>query len=116
MYPANSTQTSTGSNPFQTLLAGQHYLASSSAFRDVGTASGMSSTLTNEIRVRTTDPPQILAGPITTTTTLSPLAVRDTNTFDLGYPSAIAVVWFVVVVGFVVLFNVLFRRRERLEY
>ena len=38
------------------------------------------------------------------------------NTFDLGYPSAIAVVWFLVVVGFVVLFNVLFRRRERLEY
>jgi len=38
------------------------------------------------------------------------------NTFDLGYPSAIAVVWFFVVVGFVVFFNLLFRRRERLEY
>jgi ABC-type sugar transport system permease subunit len=38
------------------------------------------------------------------------------NSFDLGYPSAIAVVWFVVVVAFVALFNRLFKQKDRLEY
>jgi multiple sugar transport system permease protein/raffinose/stachyose/melibiose transport system permease protein len=38
------------------------------------------------------------------------------NTFDLGYPSAIAVVWFVVVIGFVLFFNRVFKQKERLEY
>jgi multiple sugar transport system permease protein/raffinose/stachyose/melibiose transport system permease protein len=58
-------------------------------------------------------------GPLWATETVSTYVYKrafNWNTFDLGYPSAIAVVWFVVVVAFVVLFNVLFRRRERLEY
>ena len=38
------------------------------------------------------------------------------STFDLGYPSAIAVVWFVVVIAFVIFFNLVFRQKDRLEY
>ena len=58
-------------------------------------------------------------GPMWSTETVSTYVYKrafNWNTFDLGYPSAIAVVWFFVVVGFVVFFNLLFRRRERLEY
>jgi multiple sugar transport system permease protein/raffinose/stachyose/melibiose transport system permease protein len=58
-------------------------------------------------------------GPMWATETVSTYVYKrafNWNTFDLGYPSAIAVVWFFVVVGFVVFFNLLFRRRERLEY
>jgi len=58
-------------------------------------------------------------GPVWSTETVSTYVYKrafNWNTFDLGYPSAIAVVWFFVVVGFVVLFNVLFRSRERMEY
>ncbi len=38
------------------------------------------------------------------------------STFDLGYPSTIAVVWFVIVLAGVLLLNRLFRRQDRLEY
>jgi ABC-type sugar transport system permease subunit len=58
-------------------------------------------------------------GPVWSTETVSTYVYKrafNWNTFDLGYPSAIAVVWFLVVIGFVIFFNVLFRRRERLEY
>jgi multiple sugar transport system permease protein/raffinose/stachyose/melibiose transport system permease protein len=58
-------------------------------------------------------------GPMWATETVSTYVYKrafNWNTFDLGYPSAIAVVWFFVVVGFVIFFNLLFRRRERLEY
>ena len=58
-------------------------------------------------------------GPMWATETVSTYVYKrafNWNTFDLGYPSAIAVVWFFVVVGFVVFFNLMFRRRERLEY
>lgn len=58
-------------------------------------------------------------GPVWSTETVSTYVYKrafNWNTFDLGYPSAIAVVWFLVVIGFVIFFNVAFRRRERLEY
>ena len=58
-------------------------------------------------------------GPVWATETVSTYVYKrafNWNTFDLGYPSAIAVVWFFVVVGFVLLFNFLFRSRERMEY
>jgi len=58
-------------------------------------------------------------GPVWSTETVSTYVYKrafNWNTFDLGYPSAIAVVWFLVVIGFVVGLNLLFRRRERLEY
>lgn len=38
------------------------------------------------------------------------------STFDLGYPSAIAIVWFVIVLAGVLLLTFLFRQRDRLEY
>jgi ABC-type sugar transport system permease subunit len=38
------------------------------------------------------------------------------NTFDLGYPSTIAALWFVVVLAFVLLLTGLFRQRDRIEY
>ena len=38
------------------------------------------------------------------------------NTFDLGYPSAVAAVWFVVVLALVLVLTWLFRQRDKLEY
>ena len=38
------------------------------------------------------------------------------NTFDLGYPSAIAVVWFVIVMVGVLALTFLFRQRGKVEY
>jgi ABC-type sugar transport system permease subunit len=58
-------------------------------------------------------------GPVWSTETVSTYVYKrafNWNTFDLGYPSAIAVLWFLVVVGFVMLFNTLFKQRDRLEY
>lgn len=58
-------------------------------------------------------------GPVWSTETVSTYVYKrafNWNTFDLGYPSAIAVVWFVVVIAFVMTFNVVFKQKERLEY
>ena len=58
-------------------------------------------------------------GPMWSTETVSTYVYKrafNWNTFDLGYPSAIAVVWFLVVVVFVFGFNRLLRQKERLEY
>jgi len=38
------------------------------------------------------------------------------NTFDLGYPSAIAVLWSVMIVLFVAVMTRLLRSRDRLEF
>jgi ABC-type sugar transport system permease subunit len=40
----------------------------------------------------------------------------DWNTFDLGYPSAIAVLWFLIILAFVVLMTQLLRQRSKLEF
>jgi ABC-type sugar transport system permease subunit len=58
-------------------------------------------------------------GPVWSTETVSTYVYKrafNWNTFDLGYPSAVAVVWFLVVVGFVLFFNLVFKPKERLEY
>jgi ABC-type sugar transport system permease subunit len=58
-------------------------------------------------------------GPLWSTETVSTYVYKrafDWNTFDLGYPSAIAVLWFLIIIGFVVVINTLFRQRERLEF
>jgi ABC-type sugar transport system permease subunit len=58
-------------------------------------------------------------GPLWATETVSTYVYKrafNWNTFDLAYPSAIAVVWFLIVVAFVLLFQRLFGQRERLEY
>jgi ABC-type sugar transport system permease subunit len=58
-------------------------------------------------------------GPLWSTETVSTYVYKrafEWNTFDLGYPSAIASVWFVVVLAFVLALSALFRQRDRLEY
>jgi len=58
-------------------------------------------------------------GPLWSTETVSTYVYKrafEWNTFDLGYPSAVAVVWFVVVIGCVLLLSWAFRQRDRLEY
>ena len=58
-------------------------------------------------------------GPLWSTETVSTYVYKrafDWNTFDLGYPSAIAVLWFVIIIGFVVLMTRLLRQRDRLEF
>jgi len=40
----------------------------------------------------------------------------DWNTFDLGYPSAVAVLWFAMILAFVALLISLLRQRDKMEY
>ena len=58
-------------------------------------------------------------GPLWSTETVSTYLYKrafEWSTFDLGYPSTIAVVWFVIVLAGVLGLTWLFRTRERLEY
>jgi ABC-type sugar transport system permease subunit len=58
-------------------------------------------------------------GPLWSTETVSTYVYKrafEWSTFDLGYPSAIATVWFVIVLGAVLTLTYAFRLRERLEY
>ncbi len=58
-------------------------------------------------------------GPLWATETVSTYVYKrafNWNTFDLGYPSAIAAVWFGVVCAAVLLLNRVFKSKERLEY
>src|SRR5881394_3575228 len=58
-------------------------------------------------------------GPLWSTETVSTYVYKrafEWNTFDLGYPSAIAVLWFVIILAFVVLMTRLLRQRDRLEF
>ena len=58
-------------------------------------------------------------GPLWATETVSTYVYKrafNWNTFDLGYPSAIAAVWFGVVCASVLVLNRLFASRERLEF
>jgi ABC-type sugar transport system permease subunit len=58
-------------------------------------------------------------GPLWSTETVSTYVYKrafEWSTFDLGYPSAIAVVWFVVVIAFVLALSWAFRQRDKLEY
>jgi len=58
-------------------------------------------------------------GPLWATETVSTYVYKrafEWNTFDLGYPSTIATIWFAIVLGGVLLLTWLFRQRDRLEY
>jgi len=58
-------------------------------------------------------------GPLWSTETVSTYVYKRAfawSTFDLGYPSAVAVVWFVVIMVFVLLLTWWSRQRGRLEY
>jgi ABC-type sugar transport system permease subunit len=58
-------------------------------------------------------------GPLWSTETVSTYVYKrafEWSTFDLGYPSAVATAWFVVVLVFVLGLTGLFRQRDKLEY
>ncbi|HZS84968.1 MAG TPA: sugar ABC transporter permease [Stellaceae bacterium] len=58
-------------------------------------------------------------GPLWSTETVSTYVYKrafDWNTFDLGYPSAIAVLWFAIILAFVVVMTRLLRQRDRIEF
>lgn len=58
-------------------------------------------------------------GPLWSTETVSTYVYKrafEWSTFDLGYPSAIATVWFVIVMSFVGVLTWLVRRQQKLEY
>jgi hypothetical protein len=69
---------------FQTVAYAQRYLASGSAYRNAGTTN-INADLLGSLRQRTTYPPLLLTNDITTDTTLTPQAQRDTDAPDLGY-------------------------------
>jgi ABC-type sugar transport system permease subunit len=58
-------------------------------------------------------------GPLWSTETVSTYIYKrafDWGTFDLGYPSAIAVVWFLIALILTIIMSWLLRQREKLEY
>jgi ABC-type sugar transport system permease subunit len=58
-------------------------------------------------------------GPLWSTETVSTYVYKrafEWNTFDLGYPSAIAVLWFIIILVFVAMMTRLLRQRDRLEF
>ena len=58
-------------------------------------------------------------GPLWSTETVSTYVYKrafEWNTFDLGYPSAIAVLWFIIILAFVAIMTRWLRRRDRLEF
>ncbi|MCY4589929.1 MAG: sugar ABC transporter permease [Alphaproteobacteria bacterium] len=58
-------------------------------------------------------------GPMWSTETVSTYVYKrafEWNTFDLGYPSTVAAIWFIVVLCCVLGLTWLFRQRDRLEY
>ena len=58
-------------------------------------------------------------GPLWSTETVSTYVYKRAfgwNTFDLGYPSAIAVLWSIMILAFVVLITRFFRQRDKLEF
>jgi multiple sugar transport system permease protein/raffinose/stachyose/melibiose transport system permease protein len=58
-------------------------------------------------------------GPLWSTETVSTYVYKrafEWSTFDLGYPSAIATVWFAIVMTFVGVLTWMVRRRQKLEY
>ena len=78
----NNTVSATN-NPFQTVLAGAHYLAANSAFLDAGT-NGINSVTAMWLLYKTTEPPQYLSS-ITANSTNSPVVTLDSNRPDIGY-------------------------------
>jgi hypothetical protein len=81
-----TSQSVVSSAPFQAAGAGYYYLADSSPLRNVGTTTGVSSSLLAAIAQRTTYPPIVTAQAIITNSqTLSPQAQRDRDVPDLGF-------------------------------
>src|SRR5436190_4858221 len=58
-------------------------------------------------------------GPLWASETVSTYVYKrafEWNTFDLGYPSAIAVLWFIIILIFIAIMTRLLRQRDRLEF
>jgi len=58
-------------------------------------------------------------GPLWSTETVSTYVYKrafNWNTFDLGYPSAMAVLWFILILAFVALVTGLMRQRDKIEF
>src|SRR2546421_5026213 len=58
-------------------------------------------------------------GPLWSTETVSTYVYKrafEWSTFDLGYPSAIAVLWFIIILAFIAIITRLLRQRDRLEF
>jgi len=58
-------------------------------------------------------------GPLWATETVSTYVYKrafEWNTFDLGYPSAIAVLWFIIILAFVAIMTRVLRQRDRVEF
>jgi len=58
-------------------------------------------------------------GPLWSSETVSTYVYKrafEWNTFDLGYPSAIAVLWFIIILAFVAIMTRVLRRRDRVEF
>jgi len=81
---ANVVESISDTGFFQTVGASSHYLASGSTNRDAGTTN-INPTLLADLKKRTTYPPIVLTNHITTDTTLTAQAGRDTDVPDLGY-------------------------------
>jgi hypothetical protein len=75
---------SSGSGVYQAVGAASYYLADGSTNRNAGTTN-LAPSLLGDLKKRTTYPPIVLTNDITTDTTLSPQAQRDTDIPDLGY-------------------------------
>ncbi|MHB8522303.1 MAG: hypothetical protein ACYDH9_16305 [Limisphaerales bacterium] len=63
---------------------GAYYLRDSSPFFDVGLGS-VSTSLRNDLALRTTMPPQLYTNDVISSQTLAQTPIRDTDTLDLGY-------------------------------
>ena len=73
-----------GTGLYQTVGAGQDYLAAGSTNRNAGTTN-ISAVLADELKRKTTYPPILITNAVGYDVTLSQQAPRDTDTPDLGY-------------------------------
>jgi hypothetical protein len=77
---------SSGNNVYQTVGAAGYYLVKSSTNRTSGTSTGLSAALLADLAARTTYPPAVLSGTLTSSTNLSIQAPRNnTGNPDVGY-------------------------------
>src|SRR5437667_1616653 len=84
IFGSSNATNSSGSGVFQSVGAGNHYLATGSTNRNSGTTN-ISYQLAVDLAGLTTYPPVVLTNDFTVSTTLSPQAQRDSDIPDLGY-------------------------------
>jgi hypothetical protein len=83
---SSTCHTSTSSNGvFQTVGAAGYYLATGSPYQAAGTTTGLNAGLLVDLAARTTYPPAVLSGWLTTSTNLATQVPRNTGNPDYGY-------------------------------